>query len=64
MITSRIPTIKKVNPSYINYLYKIVNEEDTATTEMPPIPPYKKEKLKMTETFKSSFGSLIGKLSL
>lgn len=64
MITSKLPPQNKLPKSYYNWLMKEVNREDTAEIEMPPIPEYKKENLIMTETFKSAFGSLIGKLSI
>ena len=62
---SILPTQNKLPKSYINYLYKVVNAEDAdITIPLPEPEPYRKEKLIMTETFKSAFGSLIGKLSM
>lgn len=60
MITTKIPTIKKVNPSYINWLMREVNREDSDIDIPLPAPePYKKVELKFTEVSKRAFASLI-----
>lgn len=64
MITSKIPTQNKLPKGYIEYLYKVVNAEDTAEIEMPPIPPHQPQKMTFTEVSKRAFASCIGMFSV